>query len=45
MEFKKKLIKESLNIEKSEGKTYSKNPQNIILSEDQFERLINNLTK
>lgn len=45
MEFKKRLIKESLNIEKSESKTYSKNPQNIILSEDQFERLINNLTK
>ena len=45
MEFKKKLIKESLNIEKKEKSSYSKNPQNIILSEDQFERLINNLTK
>lgn len=45
MKFKKKTIKESLNIEKKEQKTYSKNPQNIILSEDQFERLISNLTK
>ena len=45
MKFKKKTIKESLNIEKKEKNTYSKNPQNIILSEDQFERLISNLTK
>ncbi len=45
MKFKKKTIKESLNIEKKEIDVYSKKPQNIILSEGQFERLIGNLTK
>jgi hypothetical protein len=45
MKFKKKTIKESLNIKKTEIETYSKKPQNIIMSEGQFERLIGNLTK
>jgi|TARA_R110000822_G_scaffold104821_1_gene231967 hypothetical protein len=43
MEFKKKLLRETLQIDSNGVKTYSENPQNIILTENQLERLIENL--
>jgi hypothetical protein len=43
MEFKKKLLRESLQINGNGVKTYSEKPQNIVLTESQLERLIENL--
>ena len=43
MEFKKKLLRESLQINSNGVKTYSEKPQNIVLTESQLERLIENL--
>ena len=40
MKFKKKLLSESLNLPKVNKKTFSDKPQNIIITEDQLERLI-----
>ena len=45
MEFKKKLLRESLDMKSNNVKTYSEKPQNIILTESQLERLIENLNK
>lgn len=45
MEFKKKLLRESLEMESNDVKTYSEKPQNIVLTESQLERLIENLNK
>jgi hypothetical protein len=43
MEFNKKVLLETLNKESNGVKTFSEKPQNILLSEDQLERLINRL--
>lgn len=45
MEFKKKILRESLEMESNGVKTYSEKPQNIILTESQLERLIEKLNK
>jgi hypothetical protein len=45
MNFEKSILSESLGLEKSEVKTFSEKPQNIVLTEAQLERLIENLTK
>lgn len=45
MEFKKKLLSESLEMKSNGIKTYSEKPQNIVLTESQLERLIENLNK
>jgi len=45
MEFKKKLLRESLEMEGNGVDTYSEKPQNIVLTESQLERLIENLNK
>lgn len=45
MEFKKKLLSESLEMKSNGVKTYSEKPQNIVLTESQLERLIENLNK
>ena len=45
MEFKKKILRESLEMECNGVKTYSEKPQNIILTESQLERLIEKLNK
>lgn len=45
MEFKKKLLSESLEMKSNGVKTYSEKPQNIVLTEAQLERLIENLNK
>ena len=45
MEFKKKILRESMDLESNGVKTYSENPQNIIMTESQLERLIQNLNK
>jgi hypothetical protein len=43
MEFKKKLLAEELNVKPNGVKTFSKKPQNIIVTESQLERLIEKL--
>ena len=43
MEFKKKLLRESFKLESNGVKTYSEKPQNIVMTESQLERLIENL--
>ena len=45
MEFKKNMLNETLNIKSNGKKTFSKKPQNIVISESQLERLIDNVTK
>jgi len=45
MEFKKKYLNEALNIDNSDKKTFSEKPQNIVISEEQLERLINKVSK
>lgn len=40
MNFKKKVLTESLNQKPSWVKTFSEKPQNIIITETQLERLI-----
>jgi len=43
MEFRKKLLRESLMMEENGVTTFSEKPQNIIMSESQLERLIENI--
>lgn len=45
MNFKKKLLSESLEIKSNGIKTYSEKPQNIVLTESQLERLIEKLNR
>ena len=45
MEFKKKILRETLEMESNGVNTYSENPQNIIVTESQLERLIEKLNK
>ena len=45
MEFKKKILRESLEIKSNGVKTYSEKPQNIIMTESQLERLIEKLNR
>ena len=45
MEFKKKNLRESLEMKSNGVKTYSEKPQNIIMTESQLERLIEKLNK
>jgi len=45
MEFKKSTLRESLEVENNNVKTFSKKPQNVILTEAQLERLIKNVSK
>ena len=40
MKIQKKLIKESIGLNKVEPKTYSNSKQNIILTETQLEKLL-----
>jgi len=43
MEFRKKTLRESLRMDENGVKTFSEKPQNIIMSESQLERLIENI--
>lgn len=43
MEFKKKSLNEALDIKSNGTKSFSKKPQNIVISESQLERLIEKL--
>jgi hypothetical protein len=45
MEFKKKVLREAVNVESNNVKTFSEKPQNVIVTESQLERLIENLNK
>ena len=45
MEFKKKILRESLEMKSNGVKTYSEKPQNIIMTESQLERLIEKLNR
>ena len=45
MEFKKKILRESMELESNGVETYSEKPQSIIMTEAQLERLIQNLNK
>tara|TARA_R110000803_G_scaffold56969_1_gene114741 strand:+ start:32649 stop:32792 length:144 start_codon:yes stop_codon:yes gene_type:complete len=45
MEFNKKTLNEALEIKSTGGKSFSKNPQNIVISETQLERLIEKINK
>ena len=45
MEFKKKILRETLEMDSNGVKTYSEKPQNIIVTESQLERLIEKLNK
>ena len=45
MKIEKKLIKESLNINVKEPKTFSEKKQNIIITEAQLEQLLAKLKK
>lgn len=45
MEFKKKILRESLEMKSNGVKTYSEKPQSIIMTESQLERLIEKLNK
>lgn len=44
MEFKKRTLLESLNKKSANKKSYSKKPQNIIITEAQLERLMSRIT-
>lgn len=44
MQFKKNVITESLKLEASEKKYFSEKPQNIVITEEQFERLIGTIS-
>jgi hypothetical protein len=43
MEFKKHMLTEHLNVKDNGVKTFSEKPQNVIISEEQLERLIEKL--
>jgi len=43
MEFKKKTLNEALEIKSNGSKSFSEKPQNIVISENQLERLIEKL--
>jgi|TARA_R110001592_G_scaffold140268_1_gene361085 hypothetical protein len=43
MEFKKKTLSEALEIKANGNKSFSEKPQNIVISENQLERLIEKL--
>jgi hypothetical protein len=45
MEFKKKILSESLNLISNKVKTFSEKPQNIVITEEQLERLIEKINK
>ena len=45
MEFKKSTLMEHLNVEANGVKTFSEKPQNIVISEEQLERLIERLNE
>lgn len=45
MKFNKKTLNEALSMENSGKKTFSEKPQNIVISEEQLERLIQKVTK
>jgi len=45
MEFKKKVLNETLDIKSDGKKSFSKKPQNIVISEAQLERLIEKLNQ
>ena len=45
MEFKKKILNESLNVKSDGKKSFSKKPQNIVISETQLERLMVKINK
>ena len=45
MEFKKQALNEALEIKSSGKKSFSKKPQNIVISEAQLERLIEKMKK
>jgi hypothetical protein len=45
MEFTKKILMESLEVPTNGKKTYSKKPQNIVLTESQLESIISKLSK
>lgn len=45
MEFKKKILQESVNVKSNGVKTFSEKPQSIIMTESQLERLIERLNK
>ena len=37
MEFKKKVLREAVNVESNNVKTFSEKPQNVIVTESQLE--------
>jgi hypothetical protein len=43
MEFKKKILRESLELKENGVNTFSEKPQSIVMSESQLERLIENI--
>lgn len=45
MKIEKKLIKESVGIDKGEPQTYSSKKQNIVITESQLEKLLEKLKK
>ena len=45
MEIKKAILAEHLKIESNGVKTFSEKPQNIVISEEQLERLIEKLNE
>ena len=45
MDFKKSNLTEHLNVENNGVKTFSEKPQNIVISEEQLERLIERLNE
>jgi len=45
MEFKKKVLNESLGQKSNGKKSFSEKPQNIVISESQLERLIEKLNE
>lgn len=45
MKFKKKVLREAVNVKSNNVKTFSEKPQNVIVTESQLERLIENLNK
>ncbi len=45
MEFKKSNLMEHLNVENNGVKTFSEKSQNIVISEEQLERLIERLNE
>ena len=45
MEFTKSMLTEHLNVKDNGVKTFSERPQNIVLTEEQLERLIEKLNE